>query len=85
MLVHCFHLRASVKLIHKDKFLSGVEMNISDYFLCRHVEQDSRKDKIDMIQLNLWGKTSGYMYLKICFTVRFQAYVLLVSFLNGSE
>lgn len=60
-------------------------MNISDYFLSRHVVQDSRKDKINAIQLNLRGKTNGYVYLKICFAVCFQACLLLVSFLDGNK
>lgn len=60
-------------------------MNISDYFLSRHVEQDSHKDKINAIQLNLRGKTNGYVYLKICFAVCFQAWLLLVSFLDGNK
>lgn len=60
-------------------------MNVSDYFLSRHTEQDSRKDKINAIQLNLSGKTNGCMYLKICFAVCFQACLLLVSFLDGNK
>lgn len=37
VLVYCFHVRSSVKVMHRD--------TRKDYFIFRDVEQDSSKDK----------------------------------------